>query len=194
MSQERPTDPLLRIASYLDELGLDYAVTGSVAGSFYGLRRSTLDIDIVLSLPESAIPLIVRSLQEAYFIDEVMVADAVRRKVMFNVIPKGKGSKVDLAVLSDDSFEQSVLSRRRQIQWKGTPVWVVSAEDLVISKLRWVQISWSDRQLEDVRAIMDGGNASDDEYIDEWIRRLSLENFLDAARTAGHDDRSGPTG
>lgn len=187
MPQERPTDPLLRIASYLDELGLEYAVTGSVAGIFYGLMRQTYDIDITVELPNQSVPRVVAALQQDYFIDEVSVLDAVRSGSMFNVLPHGGGDKVDLIVLTDTEFERTKLARRQQVEWKGGLVWVLTAEDLVLSKLDWARDSGSRHQYPDVRAIMDSGSAADHEYLDEWIRRLDLQHVLDAANSARHD-------
>ncbi len=50
MSQQE----LLRtVVRTLEELGVDYMVTGSIASSLQGEPRSTHDIDIVVNLPQA---------------------------------------------------------------------------------------------------------------------------------------------
>ena len=45
------TDLLLIFIRLLNELGLPYMVTGSVAGVLFGEPRVTHDVDLVLALP-----------------------------------------------------------------------------------------------------------------------------------------------
>ena len=53
---------------------------------------------------------------------------------------------------------------------------VVSAEDLVIAKLEWAQTGESERQLQDVAAIVAvRGDELDREYIERWVTRLGVD-------------------
>lgn len=58
----------------------------------------------------------------------------------------------------------------------GTPVWVITAEDLIISKIRWIQDLYSDRQIADVLQILNNPNL-DIGYIKQWIRDLKLNTY-----------------
>ena len=60
-------DPLMECAVRLDEAGVDYMLTGSVAGYFYGLNRATGDTDVVLSIRPSQVPAFVAAFKDAYF-------------------------------------------------------------------------------------------------------------------------------
>ena len=54
-------DPIaiaLQVAREFDALGIAYTIGGSIAGSFAGEPRSTLDIDIVAAVLETHVPLI----------------------------------------------------------------------------------------------------------------------------------------
>ena len=50
MSQQ---ELLKRVVKVLEEAGIDYMITGSIASSFYGEPRSTHDIDVVVVIEKS---------------------------------------------------------------------------------------------------------------------------------------------
>jgi hypothetical protein len=55
-------------------------------------------------------------------------------------------------------------------------VWVVMPEDLLISKLIWIQDFKSNLQIEDIKNLMKIENL-DFNYIDYWIKELGLNTF-----------------
>ena len=72
MSQQ---ELLKRVVEILDQLGIDYMVTGSTASSLQGLPRSTHDIDlVVVLLPASA-----KALAAAFATDYRLLATAKSR-------------------------------------------------------------------------------------------------------------------
>jgi len=184
---DTPSDALGDVVARLKSAGVGYMLTGSGAGMLYGLSRSTADFDIVLDLAHEQVAPLVEAFHEDYYIDPDAAFDAVERQAMFNIIPLEGGLKVDFIVLRDEPFDTTAFKRRRQVDWHGTPVWTISPADLVLSKLRWAQITYSDRQLADVRAIMASGRVAEDDEFRSWIGRLGLQELLDASRTARHD-------
>lgn len=187
MPDANPSDALGDVVARLDGLGLDYMLTGSGAGMLYGLSRSTADFDIVIDLAHEQVAPLVEAFHGDYYIDPDAAFEAVERGSMFNVIPLQGGLKVDFIVLREEPFDVTAFQRRRQVDWSDTPTWVITPGDLVLSKLRWAQITYSDRQLADVRAIMAGGRVAEDDDFRSWIRRLQLQELLDASRTSRHD-------
>jgi hypothetical protein len=67
-------------------------------------------------------------------------------------------------------------SRRQLHTIEGQPVWVVSKEDLILSKLEWARESLSDRQLADVRNLLATG--CDQQYLQQWANYLQLTAIL----------------
>ena len=61
----------------------------------------------------------------------------------------------------------------------GVDTWIVSREDLVLSKLVWAQDSQSELQLRDVRQLLGLGHAADLDYIRAWASRLGVSELLD---------------
>jgi hypothetical protein len=161
-------------------------LVGSVAGSFYGMGRTTLDIDLVVDLSARPSQLVARSVEPEYFIDEAALADAARTGQMVNaLIQEGRGFKVDINALRRDEFDRVAFSRRRSDDWEGTAVTVIAPADLVVSKLRWAKESRSERQFSDVQAIMalELFDEHDPDF-QHWIERLGLREALEASRSS----------
>ncbi|HAV63341.1 MAG TPA: hypothetical protein DCY13_13370, partial [Verrucomicrobiales bacterium] len=53
--------------------------------------------------------------------------------------------------------------------------WIVSKEDLIISKLYWAKDSHSEQQLRDVKNLV--GSGCDRDYIKRWTNELDLQNL-----------------
>ena len=167
----------------LRELGLDYMIVGSHAASVHGFTRATHDLDIVVSLHSEDIGKLAEALGEEFFLDVESARDALRRGDMFNAIHVDSGIKMDFWILAADDFSRAQFSRRRRADVEGTPAWVASAEDTVLSKLLWYRVAPSDRQLADARGIIEIGRGRlDCEYLSTWAERLGIEDLLAQAQ------------
>ena len=185
MSPNDP-DPLTECAIRLDEAGIKYMLTGSVAGYFYGLNRATADTDIILAIVPSQVPAFVAAFKDAYFVDPLTVEQSVRERDMFNVMPRA-GGKFDFIVLKPFASELEKFARREVFDWHGYPLWVATAPDLVLSKLEWARSSHSSMQFSDIRTIMGSGAVDEnDPYFARQLDRLNLREVLDACYAQGH--------
>ena len=64
-------------------------------------------------------------------------------------------------------------------------LFVASAEDVIIAKLEWSKMAQSQRQIEDVAAILRvRGNSLDRSYLEKWIVELGLTMEWEKARRA----------
>lgn len=61
-------------------------------------------------------------------------------------------------------------------------MWVVSAEDLILSKLDWARSSRSELQLRDVKNVIAAQPALDWAYVNAWADRLGLLELLHEVR------------
>lgn len=173
------------VVTTLDRLGVDYAVVGSVAASSWGAVRSTVDLDLVLTIrnvdPESIAQLLAAG---DFFIPESTSIDALRTTGSFNLLDTTTGAKIDLFVVSpDDDFESMRLSRRLETTILGVRSWIVMPEDLVLAKLRWRTDSDSERQWRDCLEIA-AINDLDLDHMRKWAETLritdDLERLLDS--------------
>lgn len=164
------------IILFFNEHNIQYMLSGSVAMSIYVLPRSTRDFDFVVHLQEKNIPLLIQHFKEGYYCDEDVVKEAVQQKSMFNIIDYQSGYKADIVILKDEAFRLSEFNRRVQGDFFGTPVFIVTAEDLLLSKLIWIQELQSNIQKDDIK------NLSliptlDKNYLHYWIDKLNLNTF-----------------
>ena len=65
--------------------------------------------------------------------------------------------------------------RRRRVELAGIPLWIVSVEDLILSKLEWSRESRSEQQRRDVKLLLEA--PLDRAYLDEWAARLDLDGL-----------------
>ena len=63
----------------LNRSSVTYYLTGSMASNFWGIPRTTHDLDFVVQLPMSAVPRIVEAFSGEFIIDEAAVRAAARR-------------------------------------------------------------------------------------------------------------------
>jgi hypothetical protein len=122
----------------LEKTGVTYAITGSIASNYWGIPRTTHDVDIVIVLRRSQVQLIVSALSDPYYLSELAVKDAVSSGTMFNIIDTSTGFKADFWISKGDLFDQSMLQRRRREKLiRGQPAYVGSPEDVLLHKLVW---------------------------------------------------------
>ena len=167
---------LIQISQLLTQLKIPYLITGSIAYSVYAIPRSTRDIDIILEISEDEIAGFINAIKGKYYYHEQTIHDEIKRKGMFNIIDLESSYKIDLIVLSNDPFEQAKFLRRKILKVFGVEVHIISLEDLIISKLRWIQQLDSELHKRDIEALLQNTNA-DKAYIKQWCEYLNLKTF-----------------
>lgn len=60
---------------------------GTVASSFLGVARSTLDVDLVADLRSVHGPMLVQELSGSYYLSQERVRSAIRQRKSLNLIP-----------------------------------------------------------------------------------------------------------
>jgi hypothetical protein len=176
---------LKRVVEVLDEAGVEYLVTGSMASSLQGAPRATHDIDLVVALPEDAIPELVQAFPApGYYLSEEAIRDAVRRRGVFNLVSLDSGDKVDFWLLRDTPFDRSRFSRKYDEEFAGVRVKVSRPEDTILAKLRWAkQAGGSEKQFMDALHVYEVQFVKlDREYLDRWAGELGLRELLDRLR------------
>jgi hypothetical protein len=166
-----------KITDVLDQYEIPYMLSGSIALGIYTVPRMTRDIDFVIHLEAKNLDLFVDSFKEGFYCDRDSIKDAMAGPTkMFNIIDHESGYKADFVVLKDDPYRQEEFSRRVKVTYIDRNIYVVSPEDLLISKLIWIQEYQSHLQIEDIKSlvIIEG---LDWNYISKWIKQLKLRTF-----------------
>ncbi|MGI9105861.1 MAG: nucleotidyl transferase AbiEii/AbiGii toxin family protein [Pyrinomonadaceae bacterium] len=168
-------DVIRDLAGKFAQGGIEYMLTGSLAMNYYAQPRMTRDIDVVVALePQDADPLTDLFAPDYYVVRDA-VASAIARESVFNLIHQEAVIKVDCIVRKSGEYRQLEFVRRRAIKLRDFTIWIVSKEDLIISKLDWARDSRSELQLRDVRNLLATGY--DARYVEEWTQKSGLADL-----------------
>ena len=171
------TEALARVVRFLDDLGIDYMLAGSMASSFHGRPRTTHDADIVIDPDPQQLDRLVAALAAAgFYVDGQRARDALRRRLQFNAIDTSSAFKLDLVIRKDRPFSREELRRRQWVDLEGASIALATAEDTILTKLEWARrAAGSQRQLADARGIVDvRGDELDSAYIERWAEALGV--------------------
>ncbi|HTG91198.1 MAG TPA: nucleotidyltransferase [Pyrinomonadaceae bacterium] len=170
-------DILRDVSERLDSAGIEFMVTGSMAMNYYAQPRMTRDIDVVMALEKSDTVRLINLFSEEYYIDQQAVDRAITQRSIFNLIHQDSVIKVDAIVRKDDAYREEEFARRQRVTIADFETWIVSVEDLILSKLYWARDSRSELQLRDVRNLLELD--CDRKYLRSRAQILGVEQLLD---------------
>ena len=178
-------DVLKLVCHKLESAGFLYMLTGSLAANFYAIPRMTRDIDVVVEILKPDVDRFVQYFQNDFYISKEAISDSIKHKSMFNVIHNRSAFKVDFIVRKDTSYRTTEFQRRRRVALDGEPIWIVSPEDLIISKLFWAKDSLSELQIKDVKNLLASIKNLDLQYIHDWVQALDLHIVYEKMKAHG---------
>ena len=129
-------------------------LTGSMAMNYYAQPRMTRDIDLVVNIASEQIDLLMTMFETEYYVDRQAIARAIAERSMFNLIHNDTIIKLDCIVLKSDPYRQQEFAKRKLVSLGDFETWIVSREDLILSKLYWARDSKSELQLRDVKNLL----------------------------------------
>jgi len=166
-------DILKDVTSKFEKLGIQYMLTDSLAMAYYVQPRMTRDIDLVVEILPGMIEKIEQLFEADYYLSVDSIKDAVENKLIFNLIHNKSSVKVDCIVRKNEQYRAVEFERRKKIKITDFHIYIVSKEDLIISKLYWIKEGDSELQKLDVKSLLNSG--FNEEYLVKWIKRLELE-------------------
>ena len=171
----------------LQSLGVRHYVGGSIASSAHGVARASVDADLVAELRPEHAQRLIDALQDAYYVPDARIRDAIARRTSFNVIHLDTMLKVDVFVSKDRPYDRRAMERSR-VESSGTAgdlrMPLASAEDTVLAKLEWFRRGGesSQRQWGDVLGVLRAGVATlDRSYMQVGARELGVGDLLERA-------------
>jgi hypothetical protein len=169
-------DVLGLVSDRLAARGLPFMLTGSFALAYYAMPRMTRDLDIVVALNESDVDALVAAFESDFYIDADAARAAILSQRIFNLMHLKSGVKVDFIVRKTSEFRQVEFARRQPVAIAGIRTWIVSCEDLILSKLVWALESNSELQRRDIHQLL--AEAIDLDYIRKWAPQLGVTTLL----------------
>jgi hypothetical protein len=157
----------------LDAAHAEYVVVGSTAAATWGVLRATRDVDLVAIVDTAAAESLLTNVdREDLYVPREDLIDAMRDGGTFNVLHPRSGGEVNVSC-----NVPTTASLRRA--WTvgsapdvlGVPVWIATAEDLILAKLHWRLDSRSEVQWRDCLEIV-ATQPLDRSYLGAWAERL----------------------
>ena len=92
-----PTEVLIEITRVLEGFHIPYFVVGSFASSARGVRRATIDGDIVADISDEDVNRLVDELSSRdFYVDDLAVRRAIESERSFNAIHRESIFKIDI--------------------------------------------------------------------------------------------------
>ena len=164
------------ISHRFEQVGIPYMLTGSMAMNYYAQPRMTRDIDVVIAIGPEDVGRVTALFRPDYYVSEENIRESLAHESIFNLIHHESVIKVDCIIRKGTEYRRAEFERRQKISILDFTTFVVSKEDLIISKLVWAKDSHSEVQLSDVRNLLATGY--DAAYLQHWTRELGLDKLL----------------
>ncbi len=169
----------------LETLEVPYMLVGSLASNFYGIPRATQDADFVVELQRHTVAAIAEHLGPRFEFDRQLTFEAITATTRYVVEVAEISFRVEFFVLSDDPHDQQRFERRRRIQTLGREVFILTVEDVIITKLRWSRASQRGKDVDDVRNVIAvQRDRIQWDYVTAWCDRHGTRDVLESIRTS----------
>jgi len=145
---------MVAVAASLDDTSITYMMVGAFASNFYGVPRSTMDGDFVLMVSEFPIANLGAALGPSFHIDPQSHIETFTMGTYYALVHLESRLSVDLFLHENDPHGAASFSRRIQVDFENTKVFIPTAEDVVITKLRWSQGGRRLKDLDDARGVL----------------------------------------
>jgi len=164
------------ISRRFEQAGIAYMLTGSMAMNYYAQPRMTRDIDVVIAIGPEDVGRVAALFRPDYYVSEENIRESLAHESIFNLIHQESVIKVDCIIRQSSDYRRVEFERRERISILDFTTFIVSKEDLIISKLFWAKNSHSEIQLADVQNLLSTGYDAD--YLQHWTEELGLDNLL----------------
>jgi hypothetical protein len=168
----------------LNDAAIDYMLTGSMASNYWGIPRTTHDLDFVIVMQPSQAKDLISAFQPGFFVQPESVMTVFRPPYQFNVLDEQSAMKADFWLLRENEFEKAAFARRMHVNLFGVGAWITTAEDSILHKLYWNSVTPSDRQLSDAAGVFEVQRESlDVPYLKRWAAALRVESTWEALKS-----------
>jgi hypothetical protein len=148
-------DFVLRVVDALERLSIPYMAVGSFSTNVYGNPRSTKDADFVLELGNHSMTELSKLIGADFTLDSQMSFETVTSTMRYRMFHQSGTFSIEFFMLSDDPHDQARFARRVRGLIGGRPAFVPTAEDVVITKLRWSRHGKRQKDLDDAQDVLD---------------------------------------
>lgn len=170
-------------ASVLDALHrveIPYMLVGSLSRNHYAFPRSTKDADIVLHCPPADVGRLLEALPPGISADSQMSFETVTGTLRNILRVEGSDFEIELFHLSDDAHDRERFERRVETRTENRAIFLPTAEDVIVQKLRWCRHGQRSKDYDDARDVTAvQGRALDFGYIRAWADRHGTRDIFE---------------
>jgi len=123
-----------RLVENFNAAGIDYMFTGALAASYYGMPRTTMDVDIVVKVAREQLETLATLLRKAEMKVDVRRIDEAFESGFRMITLKDKRTPFTVDIM----FSDGKLERKRG-KILGLPTFYQTPEGLILSKLRMIK-------------------------------------------------------
>lgn len=169
-------EPFLIFTQKLNELGVRYMVSGSVAAIYYGEPRMTNDVDIIVFLRrEDSRRLLEAFPATEFYCPPLEVIESERSRDQrghFNLIHHETGFKADIYMTGKDELHAWGIGQAVEGDIDGDKVTFAPPEYVIVRKLQFFREGGSTKHLRDISRMLTGLG-------DDWNRQ-PLQGMIEA--------------
>lgn len=180
-----PDEAVVFVLAALDTAAIPYMIVGSLASNFHGVPRSTRDAGFVVALSSNSLQRLSTHLPSGLVLERQGAFEGVTGTVRHVITLIGSPFVCELFELSDDPHDRARFARRVSARVLTHDSFVASAEDMIITKLRWAIGASRPKDREDVRNILAvQGALLDWAYLDRWSAAHGTTQLLAEIRAS----------
>ena len=182
-------DCVLRVVSALEKLAIPYMVVGSFSSNVYGKPRSTKDADFVIELADKTISALAAEIGSDFVLDPQMSFESITSTLRYRLSHRDTAFMIELFLTSSDAHDQSRFARRISGPiGNGQRAFVPTAEDVIITKLRWSKQGRRQKDIADVEGILAVQSGQLDlPYIRHWTDQHGTRELFEKPLKAVQD-------
>jgi len=178
-------EAVVAVLDALQAAGVPYMIVGSLASNFHGIPRSTRDADFVVEAPPGNLEHVGRALPSSLTLQRQGSFEAVTGTIRYLIELVGSPFVCELFLRSDDAHDRERFSRRQRVRVLDRVASVATAEDMIVTKLRWADAAGRSKDLEDIRNIIAvRGSDLDWAYVHRWAAEHGTAGLLEQIRSS----------
>jgi hypothetical protein len=176
-------EAVVAVIGALEAAGVPYMIVGSLASNFHGIPRSTRDADFVVEFESGSLQRLADALPDVLTLQFQGAFEAVTGTTRYAIDLANSPFVCELFIRSDDPHDRERFRRRLCVDVFGRTAFVASAEDMIVTKLRWARDAGRPKDREDIRNILAvRGPELDWAYLRYWSAEHATLTLLEEIR------------
>ena len=176
---------MLDVVEVIEREQIPYMLVGSFSSNYYGIPRSTKDVDLVVELGSQSVHAITRHLDSRFHLQPQMAFESVTGTARHIIDVVGSPFKIEIFRLSGDAHDHERFQRRIRVPWRDRHVWLPSAEDVIVTKLRWLSGLRRNKDWDDSLHVASvQRDKLDWAYIERWCEQHGTREIVRELRAA----------